>query len=92
MNPLEMFGRARQRARPIVESASRIGGHEMVALAGHWAEVRERWAVARKARGLGELLRDQLDLLPETRARLRLDHRERRLLLRQAVERLLGRV
>lgn len=55
--------------------------HELNALSGHWAEARERLAVARKAAGLGELLRDQLDLLPETRARLRLDQAERRALL-----------
>ena len=30
--------------------------HEVDALGGHWAEVRERLAVARKARGLGELV------------------------------------
>ena len=55
--------------------------HELDALSGHVAEVRERLAVARKARGLGELVRDQVDLLPETRARLNLDQRERRALL-----------
>ena len=55
--------------------------HELDALTGHWAEVRERVAVARKARGLGELLRNQVDLLPETRTRLLLDHRERAALL-----------
>jgi hypothetical protein len=56
--------------------------HELGALSGHVAEVRERLAVARKARGLGELVRDQVDLLPETRARLRLDQRERAELFR----------
>lgn len=55
--------------------------HEVGALSGHMAEVRERIAVARKARGLVELLRDQADLLPETRARLALDQRERLTLL-----------
>jgi len=55
--------------------------HELDALSGHVAEVRERLAVARKARGLGELVRDQMDLLPETRARLNLDQRERHALL-----------
>ena len=55
--------------------------HEADALAGHYAEVRERLSVARRARGLGELVRDQMDLLAETRARLTLDQRERRALL-----------
>jgi len=56
--------------------------HERKTWSGHWAELHERLAVARKARNLGELLRDQLDLLPETRARLRGDQRERGALLR----------
>ena len=55
--------------------------HELDAVSGHWVEARERLALARKARGLGELLRDQVDLLPETRARLLLDQRERKALL-----------
>ncbi len=72
-------------ARAYLERA--VGGaelmllHEVDALGGHWAELRERLAVARKARGLGELVSQQVDLLPETRARLALDHRERRALL-----------
>ena len=73
------------RGRVYLERA--VGGatemlmHEIDALSGHWAEVRERLAVARKARGLGDLVRTQADLLPETRARLVLDQRERRALL-----------
>jgi hypothetical protein len=55
--------------------------HEVDALGGHWAELRERLAVASKARGLGELVRQQVDLFPETFARLALDQRERRALL-----------
>jgi hypothetical protein len=55
--------------------------HELDALSGHVAEVRERLAVARKSRDLAELVRDQVDLLPETRARLHLNRRERRALL-----------
>ena len=64
-----------------VGGAARLLVHELDALSGHWAEVRERLAVAREARGLGELVRVQADLLQETRARLVLDHRERRALL-----------
>ena len=64
--------------------------HEVDALGGHWAEVRERLAVARKARGLGELVSQQVDLLPETRARLALDHRERVALLYSWLEDLRG--
>lgn len=58
-----------------------IAAHELNALSGHWAEARERIAVARQARGLGELVRNQFDLVPETRARLALDQRERRELI-----------
>ena len=64
--------------------------HEVDSLGGHWAELRERLAVARKARGLGELVSDQMDLLPETRARLALDHRERVALLYSWLEDLRG--
>jgi hypothetical protein len=55
--------------------------HELDALSGHAAEVRERLAVAREARSLRQLVLDQVDLLAETRARLHLDQRERRALL-----------
>ena len=65
----------------VVDGAMQMLWHEVDALGGHWAELLERLAVASKARGLGELVRHQVDLLPETRARLVLDHRERRALL-----------
>lgn len=64
-----------------VTGATRLLMHEFDALSGHWAEVNERLALAREARGLGELVNAQIDLLAETRARLSLDHRERRALL-----------
>ena len=79
------LGRSRQEIDRGVAYADRaVGGlalivaHELNALSGHWAEARERVAVARQARGLGELVRNQFDLVPETRARLALDRRERR--------------
>lgn len=64
--------------------------HERAALAGHWSEVGERLAVARRARSAGELLRDQFDLFPESRARLRRDHCVRRALLRGVINELAG--
>lgn len=64
-----------------VDGAALVLLHELDALGGHWVEVRERLAVARKARGFGELVRSQVDLLAETRARLALAQRERRALL-----------
>jgi hypothetical protein len=65
-----------------VDGAALVLMHELDALGGHWVELGERLAVARKSRGLGDLVRSQFDLLPETRARLSLDQRERRALLR----------
>ena len=65
-----------------VDGATLVLMHELDALGGHWVELRERVAVARKARGLVDLVRGQVDLLPETRTRLTLDQRERRALVR----------
>jgi len=64
-----------------LDGATRVLMHELDALEGHWVELRERLAVAREASGVAALVRAQLDLLPETRARLALDQRERRALL-----------
>lgn len=55
--------------------------HESSALDNQMAGLRERLVVARKARSLGEFLRHQLDLLPDTLARLRRDQGLRRALL-----------
>ncbi len=55
--------------------------HENTALDNQLAGLRERLLIARRARNLGELLRDQIDLLPDTHARLRRDHSLRRALL-----------
>lgn len=77
------FGYGFGRVRPdllldrAVDGISRIAVHEAESLDGHWLALRERWAVARRARGVGELLRDQFDLLPETRNRVRHDHQVR---------------
>jgi hypothetical protein len=84
MNPHPARGlrrRGEAYARRAVDGFALVLMHELDALAGHLAEARERLAVARQARDLRELLRAQADLLPETRARLSLDHRERRALL-----------
>jgi hypothetical protein len=67
--------------RHAVGGFTQILMHEVDALSGHVVELRERAALARQARGIGQLVRDQVDLLQETRARLDLDHRERRALL-----------
>jgi hypothetical protein len=66
----------------LVGDLSLIVVHELGALRGHLAAAHERVRVARRARSVGELLRDQIDLLPETRNRLRRDHAVRRELWR----------
>lgn len=48
--------------------------HESNALDNQLAGLRERITVARRARSLGELLRNQIDLLPDTQARFKHDH------------------
>ena len=55
--------------------------HENNALEDLRCSLRERWVIATKARGIGELLRHQIDLLPDTQARLRRNHKVRRQLL-----------
>lgn len=56
--------------------------HETDSLRGHMAALRERWAVAQRARSTGELIRDQIDLLPESRNRMLRDQDLRRELWR----------
>jgi hypothetical protein len=68
-----------------------LGQHEADVLTGHWSEVGERMAVARRARDVVELLSDQIDLLPETRERVRRNGQRRRAMLRDLVADLAGR-
>ncbi|TAJ55433.1 MAG: hypothetical protein EPN60_14225 [Nevskiaceae bacterium] len=63
------------------QGLSLLAEHETNALGDHLQALNRRLVVARKARSLGELLRDQIDLLPDTRARLNRDHDRRRQLL-----------
>ncbi|TXH06366.1 MAG: hypothetical protein E6R07_00830 [Nevskiaceae bacterium] len=56
--------------------------HETGALRGYWRDLGVRFAVARRARDAGELLRDQLDLLAESRRRMRHEGRVRSALWR----------
>jgi hypothetical protein len=66
-----------------IDSVGQIAMYEAGALDNHLLALRERWAVARKARGVGELLRDQLDLIPATRLRLSEEHQARLKLWRE---------
>lgn len=69
-----------------------VAVHEVGTLRGHWADVDIRLKVARRARGAGELIRDQIDLLPESRNRFVRDQRVRRELWRGAVKDLSAQV
>ncbi len=74
MNPKHVLTLAR-------EGLSLLAEHETNALGDHLQALNRRVRVARRARSVGELLRDQLDLLPDTGARLRRDQRLRLQLL-----------
>lgn len=52
--------------------------HEAGALRGHWNALGERVSVARRARSTGELIRNQIDLLSESRNRFAHDQTVRR--------------
>jgi hypothetical protein len=67
----------RSRLERLIGDLGQILMYEAGVLDGHLDSLRERWAVARRARGLGELLRDQYDLLADTRQRIRRDHQAR---------------
>jgi hypothetical protein len=75
----ELFERA-------LDGASQIAMYEAGALDSLLLALRERWAVARRARGVGELLRDQFDLLPATRLRLSEEHAGRLKLWRELAQ------
>ncbi|WP_146165887.1 hypothetical protein [Stenotrophobium rhamnosiphilum] len=63
-----------------------VAVHEAGTLRGHWTDVDVRFRVARRARDAGELIRDQIDLLPESRNRMARDQRVRRELWRGVVK------
>ncbi|ULQ47548.1 hypothetical protein JN531_004500 [Flagellatimonas centrodinii] len=73
-----LSGRLHRVVDQTVEATALLATHEVDALRGHWSELRERVILARHARTPGQLIREQLDLLPESRNRLRHDHRVRR--------------
>ena len=62
--------------------AALIALHEAGSLQGHLEGVNERLRVAARARNVGELIRNQIDLIPETRNRFLRDHAVRRELWR----------
>lgn len=73
-----------------IDGVGQIAMHEAGAIDNHLFALRERLAVARRARGVGELLRDQIDLLPASRNRLVADHRRRLKLWRELGRQLIG--
>jgi hypothetical protein len=66
----------------VIGGVTLLALHEAGSLRGHAAAAHERLLIARRARGIGELLRDQIDLLPESRNRFSRDHQVRRELWR----------
>jgi len=69
----------------VLGGAALIALHEAGSLQGHFEAVNERVRVATRARNVGELIRNQIDLFPETRNRFRRDHQVRRELWRGLV-------
>lgn len=72
-------------------SLAQLAQHEVHAFGNQIDGLRERVSVARRARSFGELVRNQLDLLPDTHSRLRRDHAQRERLLRDLSQQLTGR-
>ena len=63
-----------QKTRPIIAAGiTQLLEHEWQALQGHLVELRVRVDAARQSHNLSELLNVQLDLIPESRRRLRRD-------------------
>jgi hypothetical protein len=62
----------------VLSGVALIALHEAGSVQGHFEALGERVRVASRARGVGELLRDQVDLFPESGSRWRRDHRVRR--------------
>ncbi|GAC1624422.1 MAG: hypothetical protein NVS9B10_10410 [Nevskia sp.] len=73
-----------------LDGIGQLAMHEAEALDRHVLAVRERVLVARKARGVAELVRNQFDLLPATATRFVQDHRVRRRLWRDLGQALTG--
>ena len=74
--------KTRQMLNTAMDGLSVLIEHESNALDNLRKSLSERWTVAGKARGIGELLRDQIDLVPDTQSRLMRDQQLRSELLR----------
>lgn len=79
--------RAARTADRVIGAMTVLLVHEAGSLGGHIDELRMRLRVARRARGVTELLENQIDLLPDTRSRLRRDRSMRGELLRSLARR-----
>ena len=60
--------------------------HETDALRGHWSALSERLELARRARSSGEMVREQVDLISESRNRFVHDHQVRKELVRGLIK------
>lgn len=81
---------SRQRAKPMRPRIEIWAVQEFEALRGLWQDVHERYRVARRARSVSELLRDQWDLIPASSQRVRANYQRRRLLIRNWLDVPLG--
>ena len=84
--PKTMLTRQNRYLDRMIGGITLLALHEAGSIRGHAAAVQERLRIARRARDLGELLRDQIDLLPESRNRFSRDHQIRRQLWRGLVQ------
>jgi hypothetical protein len=64
-----------------IDVVRKLFQHERAALVGHRHAMLEQWVVARRARTLSQLINEQIDLVPETRRRLRRNAETRRAIL-----------
>jgi hypothetical protein len=67
--------------RHTIDVMRRLLRHERATLAGHRDAMLEQLAVARRARTLSQLINEQIDLMPESRRRLRRNAEIRRAIL-----------
>lgn len=80
--PTHSIDRSASAAARVISAMTVLLVHEAGTISGHWDDLRTRLRIARRARGAGELLENQIDLLPDTRRRLHRDRQMRRELLR----------
>ena len=66
-----------------LSTLKRFAEMERQAVVGHLHGLAGRVAIARRADSFPEMVRDQIELLPNTLARVRMDHKKRMAVLRE---------